>query len=225
MRSESEVRARELLAAEFRKVYGDASETASLYENSPYCVDYPEFRAVIAALASQGEQQGVEDERFPGGLADAVVYVNQMEEAAAGLFAQVLGYENDGSDTGTDLIRHVEEALAARQLAGEIVITKDEAGNILAVTRQVFDKDDPDMSESVKVLAEAPPAQPFDHMGPTTVVTPPSIWNDHKIGIMPVTSDTVVEVQFRSGETAIGPAGVFNWSDYGEVTIVSYRLV
>lgn len=48
-----------------------------------------------------------QDDRFPNGLAEAVTYADAMEDAAADLYQHVLGYETDGSETGTDMLRTV----------------------------------------------------------------------------------------------------------------------
>lgn len=55
----------------------------------------------------------VQDDRFPEGFIDAISYANEMEEAAAALYLRVFGYETDGSDTGTDLLRAVAAQLEA----------------------------------------------------------------------------------------------------------------
>lgn len=65
-----------------------------------------QVRAALTAAAPQ-------DDRFPNGLADAIAYADEMEEAAASLFEQVLGYETDGGDTGTGMLQAVARELAA----------------------------------------------------------------------------------------------------------------
>lgn len=66
-------------------------------------------------IKPQPEQQGAVDSRFPNGLVDAIAYADEMEMAAAELLEQVIGCETDGSETGTDMLRRVSRALAARQ--------------------------------------------------------------------------------------------------------------
>lgn len=64
----------------------------------------------------------------------------------------------DAASAWNRRIQHA--ALATQQPRGEVVVTTDKAGNILFVSRQVFDKDDPYKSEIVEVLAQAPTQQP-----------------------------------------------------------------
>lgn len=64
--------------------------------------------AVLAALAATGKQQvgeEVEDERFPGGFADAIAYVNELEELAETLHAKVFGHESDGESGASTLLQ------------------------------------------------------------------------------------------------------------------------
>lgn len=47
------------------------------------------------------------DDRFPNGLCDAIEYANEMEEAASAVYEKVFGYEDDGEDCGTVVLRRV----------------------------------------------------------------------------------------------------------------------
>ena len=80
------------------------------------------LESAIAALAQDRAAQATDD-RFPGGLADAIEYVNAMEEGAGWAYAILFGMEDDGSKTGTELMEAVIAQLRASQGA--------EAGSVM----------------------------------------------------------------------------------------------
>lgn len=54
------------------------------------------------------------DDRFPGGFADAIAYVNQIEELAEGLHTKVFGHESDGEAGATTVLQMVGYELAEK---------------------------------------------------------------------------------------------------------------
>jgi len=155
MRSESE-RARDMIESFERHFQADSEDPAMEGELSIWKAAYH------AALASQGEQVA----------GDALTARDlSTSEGSRAYIADFFSKELRRHDfrnyittrLAADFACALAQHLAARQPVGEIVITKDDGGNILAVTRQVFDKNDPHKSEIVKVLAEAPPVQPQTH--------------------------------------------------------------
>ncbi|TDB27358.1 hypothetical protein ATCM_06630 [Stenotrophomonas sp. ATCM1_4] len=72
----------------------------------------------FALIDASPKGDDVQDGRFPGGLADAITYADAMEDAAADLYQHVLGYETDGSETGTDMLRTVLRELQASPKGG-----------------------------------------------------------------------------------------------------------
>jgi hypothetical protein len=131
MRSESEVRARELLAAEFDKDEVTAAAARRLRNDNETAVEAGAIRALAAWLASQGEQLGggltsggtvSSDPEMPGMLDSADLgggaTDTQGEQHAARELASIyelLGVRN-ASDAGSEIARlHI----AARQPVGQ----------------------------------------------------------------------------------------------------------
>ena len=63
-------------------------------------------------MVPPGQQPAaVEDDRFPGGFADAIRYIDNVEADAGALYEQVFGIESDGSETGLGMLVAVAERL------------------------------------------------------------------------------------------------------------------
>lgn len=77
---------------------------------------------LLARIDASPKGGHAQDDRFPNGLADAVIYADAMEDAAADLYQQVLGYEADGSETGTDMLRAVLRELQNSPKGGSDLI-------------------------------------------------------------------------------------------------------
>ncbi|WP_313401474.1 hypothetical protein [Stenotrophomonas sp.] len=60
----------------------------------------------FALIDASPKGDAPQDDRFPGGFADAIAYADEMEEGAGRLYEQVIGFE-DGSHTGTDMLSAV----------------------------------------------------------------------------------------------------------------------
>jgi hypothetical protein len=98
--------------------FDDASDCTTGEGHSDAIYKARELLAQIDAIRMGSD---VQDDRFPNGLTDAIAYANDMENAAADLYQQVLGYETDGSDTGTDMLRTVLRELRASSKGGSDV--------------------------------------------------------------------------------------------------------
>lgn len=87
-------------------------------------VGFPD-RLNVAALSTQPAPSApVVDDRFPGGFADAIAYADAMEESAGALYAVVFGNEDDGSNTGAELIEKSIAELSApsEQVAASVAV-------------------------------------------------------------------------------------------------------
>ncbi|WP_126962467.1 hypothetical protein [Xanthomonas arboricola] len=73
--------------------------------------------AITPQMLAARQPVGVEDGRFPGGIQEAIDYVNTMGDAAGRLYAQAFGHEDDGSSTELELLQKVSGHLAASMLA------------------------------------------------------------------------------------------------------------
>ncbi|WP_312708647.1 hypothetical protein [Stenotrophomonas sp.] len=98
--------------------------------NDPYPAglerDY--WRVWQAALAATGKQQvgeEVEDDRFPGGFADAIAYVNELEELAEAAHVKVFGHESDGESGASTLLQMTIHQLDEKsEQVGEVQDTR-----------------------------------------------------------------------------------------------------
>jgi hypothetical protein len=62
-------------------------------------------RAALAATGKQQVGEAVQDNRFPGGFADAITYVNELEELAEALHEKVFGHESDGESGASTVLQ------------------------------------------------------------------------------------------------------------------------
>lgn len=88
------------IAYAFDKGVDGAEEAGRAIES---CVN-----SVEAALAATGKQkvgEAIQDDRFPGGFADAIAYVNELEELAEALHENVFGYESDGESGASTILQ------------------------------------------------------------------------------------------------------------------------
>ncbi len=74
----------------------------------------------LALIDASPKGDALQDDRFPGGFADAIAYADEMEEGAGRLYEQVIGFE-DGSHTGTDMLAAVLRELQSSPKGGSDV--------------------------------------------------------------------------------------------------------
>lgn len=81
-----------------------------------------EEAGVPARVADVLRIAAVEDDRFPGGFADAIRYIDNVEADAGALYEQVFGIESDGSETGLGMLAAVAERLKQPTAVDEAMV-------------------------------------------------------------------------------------------------------
>lgn len=118
---------------QFRALACFGEEFAFAAERQPQSrVVYAQAKRLLARIDASPKGGEVQDDRFPNGLADAIAYADDMENAAADLYQQVIGYETDGSDTGTDMLRTVLRELQDSPKGGNADALLREVSNELS---------------------------------------------------------------------------------------------
>lgn len=105
----------EMVKSNLRSIKRMATALPISHVSAANIVDEANHAMALIDASPKGDAR--QDDRFPGGFADAIAYADEMEEGAGRLYEQVIGFE-DGGHTGTDMLAAVLRELQASPKGG-----------------------------------------------------------------------------------------------------------